>query len=106
MLSYFEYKILKEADTPSPAGPNTGAAQVDSLPNTPSSLPSPATGVAPGSDDPMGLGLGGSSPDSMPSLDMGMGGPSVGGGDQSSPKPLDLKFSNVWDAFEKLLNNK
>lgn len=94
MLSYFEYKILKEAGEEN--APPAGEGQSNtSLPTPPSSLPSPTVGSAPDMSS-----LSGSPDMGMPDLGMGgMGGPSA------PAKPLELKFSNVWDAFEKLLKS-
>lgn len=100
MLSYFDYKLISEEEAAasggSPAAPD------------PAGLPSPATGLPPGGSSggpPIGgmgggPGLMGSDSIGGPSIPgMDMGSPSAG----SPPKSLELKYSNVWDAFEKLL---
>lgn len=108
MLSYFEYRSLKEAaDSPTP--PTGGPTPEPS----PAGMPNPSTGLPPlGGASPAGdvsgmsvmggMGAGGSDP-MMGGMDNSMG---VGAGDPSggSSKALDLKYSNVWDAFEKLIN--
>jgi len=99
MISYSEYKLLKE-DTP-PAGAPPAAA------GSPSGPPSGAP-LGIGGSDPMpppGFGGGGGLSPSMGGPDiggMGMGGPSGA----SDLKPSGLKSSNVWDVLEKLIKDQ
>lgn len=96
MISYSEYKIKEAAEAPQTAPPPPADAQ--SLPS-PAGLPSPSTGSPPDASVP---DLGMSSPPG--GLDSMMGAPS-GPVSNSPPKSLDLKYSNVWDAFEKFLKS-
>ena len=94
MISYSEYKLLKE----------------DAPPGAPPAVPGPAGAGAPpagappaGGSDPMpppGFGSGGGLPASMGAPDMGGlgGGPSAGA---SNLKPSGLKSSNVWSELEE-----
>ena len=99
MISYSEYKLLKE-DTPPAGAPPTGPGGSGGPP--PAGAP-PALG---GSDPMPPPGFGGGISPSMGGPDIGgmggMGGPS-GAADL---KPSGLKSSNVWDVLEKLIKDQ
>lgn len=106
MISYSQYKLLKEADEP-PGTPPSG-----------STMPSPSTGLPPTGSPPTGgppaggldmsgmsgmSGGGGAPPGG--GMDSLMGGPTPDASAPTNSKAVELKYSNVWDAFEKMLDS-
>jgi len=82
MISYSNYKLIKEADTP-------GSAPAPASPAGSAPAGAPAASGGPPS-------MGGGMPD------MGGGMPQVGTG--AGTKPEGIKSSNVWDTLEKYLS--
>ena len=107
MISYSNYKLLKEADAPAASPPAGGAPDLGATAGggTPPGMDLGAAGAAVGGPPPGfsggppmgGIGGGGPPPD------LGMGGP-PGTGSAAGLKPQGLKSSNVWDVLEEILN--
>lgn len=103
MISYLEYKLLKEADAVPAGGPPVGAPTSGAPASGGDLSPPPGFSGGPPMSPDMGGGLGGMG--GGPSFDFG------GLGGSSSPnaanlKPSGLKSSNVWDVLEKIIQDK
>ena len=90
MISYSNYKLIKEAESPEGAPPPAADA----------AAPAPAAPDVPAAGGMPDMGGGMPSMGGMP--DTGGGMPQVGTG--SGTKPEGIKSSNVWDVLEKYLS--
>ena len=100
MISYSKYKLLREAESPTPASP-PATGPIASAPAPPTSPDTSLGAPPPGFGGPPMGGLGGGGP----SFDMGGLGGGAPTGSASDLKPSGLKSSNVWDVLEKLVSN-